>query len=168
MYALEAGDEELFCELFTDKETMQFVGATLSTKDAARSFGLALRAQTRRPVNQVFLRAVDERSGQKVGLCSIQDIDRDERRAELGVILKPARHAQGLGKEALGALVSYAFSLFPIDEAWVQYDAQHLAAERLVISTGFAHAREYADRGCTKRIWSAFRQEWSPRIVANA
>jgi RimJ/RimL family protein N-acetyltransferase len=199
MYALAASDEALFCELFTDMETMRFVGRPLAPVRAAASFRTALRSHTTyrevgnadlvgnidrptyrevgnadlvgnidRPRTEVFLRVVHKSSGQDIGLCSIQNVDLSQRRAELGMMLKPALQAQGLGKEALSALVSYAFGLFPIDETWVQYEGRHTAAERLVISTGFrVRAREDADPGCSKRIGSAFRQDWSPKIVAN-
>jgi RimJ/RimL family protein N-acetyltransferase len=185
MYALAASDEQLFCELFTDKEIMRFVGRPLTPVRAAASFRTALRSPIRRltyrgvgnadlvgnsdlPRTEVFLRVVHKSSGQDIGLSSIQDVDLSQRRAELGMMLKPPLQAQGLGKEALSALVSYAFGLFPIDEAWVQYERRHTAAERLVISTGLKiRAREDADPGCSKRIGSVFRQDWSPKIVAN-
>jgi hypothetical protein len=200
MHALAASDQALFCELFTDKETMRFVGRPLEPVRAAASFRTALRSHidqvtyrdvgnadlvgnidrptyrevgnavgnTDRPRTEVFLRVVHKSLGQDIGLCSIQNVDLSQRRAELGTILKPALQAQGLGKEALSALVGYAFGLFPIDEAWVQYEERHTAAERLVISTGFkVRAREDAGPGCSKRIGSTFRQDWSPKIVAN-
>jgi len=164
MHALSAADEALFCELFTDRETMQFIGRSLPHDRAARSFRAALRANSASPRRQVFLCVLERTSNQPVGICTVQNLDLLERRAELGMMIRPLQRGRGFGKEALAALVGYAFRLFPIEEAFVQYDPRHLAAERLVMSTGFSPKTLVGvganEQGSPKRICSAFRESW--------
>lgn len=167
MLALEASDERLYCDLFTDTETMRHIGPCLSRVRAVRSFNAAVRANVARPRRQIFFRVVERTSMEAIGICCIQSVDLIRRRAELGVMLRHAHCGKGVGKEALSGLVDYAFRLFPIEEIWVQYQAGHLAAERLVISTGFSpSAYVEADENCpAMRVWSAFRQSWNPQAI---
>lgn len=163
MHALCAVDEALFCELFSDRETMQFIGPPLSRDEALRSFRAALRATSAIPPRHIFMRVLEKTSGEPIGVCSIQNLDVVARRAELGLMIRPAHRARGLGKEALSALVGYAFRLLPIEEAFVQYQRGHLAAERLVISAGFSpSAPVTAEQSVAqKRTWSVLREFWN-------
>lgn len=162
--ALQAQDCKLFCELFTDKRAMQFIGEPLSPARARANFQAALRRSAQRPLRQVFCRIVERASGRAIGLCSIQRIDPDRHTCEIGLMLMPHRHRCGFGRETVAALVDAAFRVFPIGEISVQYGADNVAAERLFIGIGFRPgAHKGADEaGARMRLLSAYRDSWSP------
>lgn len=162
---LAASDEDLYCELYTDVATMRFIGAPLSQDRAERSFRKALQLTHRHPMEQLFLTIIDRATRQTVGICSIQQFDERTRRAEAGIILKPAVHTQGMGKEAFAALVTCGFEMFPIDEVRARISVDHSAAEGVLASIGFlrrgdiAPAQERPDNS----IWSTYRESWCKR-----
>lgn len=160
---LEMQDLALYCELYSDAHTMRFVGPTLSTQRAARIFRGYLQSSP--SAEDVLLCAVIEKSsGQSLGICSIQRLDERNRRAEVGIMLKPAVHARGFAKEGLAALMSQAFAILPVDEigAWVAAD--HAVVERLVVSVGFAR-RTGSETGepYANHFWFVCRDSWPPR-----
>ena len=161
--ALQAQDGGLFCELFTDKRTMQFIGEPLTPARATANFQIALRRNAQRPLRQLLCSVVEKATGSAIGLCSIQRIDRARRTCEIGLMLTPRRQGGGLGRETVVALVDAAFRVFPIGEISVQYHADNAAAVRLFISAGFRpDAREGADgAGARMRLLFAYRHAWS-------
>lgn len=159
---LSESDEPLYCGLYTDAETMRFIGPPLTLLCATRSFHAALRLTRRQPAKRLFFTLVHKTTLQTVGICSVQGIDASQRRAEAGIIIAPASRAHGFAAEGLSALVTRAFDVLPIDEVWVQIALDHAIVERLVISVGFSQGGEIAPTHERKaqRIWSAFRQSW--------
>lgn len=135
---LDEADEDLYCGLYTDPETMRFIGEPLSGPRAMRAFRRALDDwQSRTMERAVF--AVDEKStNRKIGICLIARDDPASPRAELGIMMLPEASARRYSKECFGSLATFAFSTFPIEEVWVQYSPAHAAAERLVGILGYS------------------------------
>ena len=92
-------DEALYCNLYTDLETMRFIAPPLSAGRAARSFQAALRLTRRRPVEHVFRSHPQDHSRQPVGICSLQGVDLSLRRAEAGMVIASAFRALGFCAE---------------------------------------------------------------------
>ena len=161
---LDDRDEQLYCDLFADADTMRFIGAPWSRRAAARAFRTACRAMQRLAAGRdVFLTLIDKTARAGVGLCSIQDIDAAARCAELGLMLKPVACGQGFAKETLAAATSWAFRALPIDELRVRFATNHASAERVALSTGYTrngYARQ-AEAGLSS--WSAQRESWCRR-----
>jgi hypothetical protein len=63
MRPIVVADAALYEHLYTDAETMRFIGAPLCAKRAARSFQLALSGMQRQPIERLFL-TVEEKSSQ--------------------------------------------------------------------------------------------------------
>ncbi|MFL6601518.1 MAG: GNAT family N-acetyltransferase [Steroidobacteraceae bacterium] len=162
-------DEALFCELFTDADTMQYIGPRLSPERALRSFRLAVGFTRRLPAQRLFFTVAVRSLERKVGICSLQQIDPVRRWAEAGVVLKSSARAQGFAREILRALASRAFTEFPVDEVWLQYSAAHALAERLFVAAGFSRCPDPAIYGEApgKRVWSVHRSSWSQSVSAN-
>jgi RimJ/RimL family protein N-acetyltransferase len=82
---------------------------------------------------------------------------------EAGMILKPESQGRGFGKEGLGALVTHAFAVFPVDEVWIQYAAENRSARGVRIRLGFSHGLDAAasDERPGQCFWSAYRESWS-------
>jgi len=161
MRPLSEADEALYCDLYTDEQTMRFIAPPLLARRATRGFRKYLKSPRRCAAGQL-LAVIEKASGQPIGIGALQQLDECRRRVEAGIMLKPAVHGRGFGKEGLAALVDQAFALLPVDEVWVQVAVDHAVVERLVISVGFARRGDSATRDeCSaKHIWSVCRKSW--------
>jgi RimJ/RimL family protein N-acetyltransferase len=160
-------DEDLFRVLYTDPETMRFIGPPLSQDGVIRTFQTALRLTNRVPTTQYLLAMVCRTTLHSVGICSIQGIDAARRRAEAGMIIKPAARRLGLAEECLIALVTTAFGRLPIDEVWAEVARDNAVVERLMMRVGFSRTGKPGPGHCRPEhvIWSALRRAW-PRTAA--
>jgi RimJ/RimL family protein N-acetyltransferase len=141
----------LFCKLFSDEQTMRFVGPALSEKRAAHDFAAALRAAHRDPPRELFLSICDKLTEEAFGICSIQRIDPVHQRAEIGLMLQHHVQRKGFGKEVVEALTQTALATLPVVEIWAQYAADNQAAVALFNSVGFRPIRpEPADERAHK------------------
>lgn len=158
MRPLGPQDSDLYCHLFTDRETMRFIGAPMTPERAARSFSSVLAGMNRDPMERLFLTVMEKASRQEIGVCSLQDFDAQSRSVQAGVMLVARAHAQGYCKEGFTALIQQVFAQLPIDEVWVELAADHIVVERAAVSVGFDRPREAGG------VWSVHRDSWLPKI----
>jgi RimJ/RimL family protein N-acetyltransferase len=161
---LAADDVALYCDLYTDAQTMRFIGPPLSVERATRLLHRYLRLPP--AADQPLLFAIlEKQTGNGLGICSIHQLDERKRRAEVGIMLKAALHGRGFGKEGLAALVRQAFAILPVDEIGVRVAADHSVVERLVVSVGFARRTGSGTGGepHATHFWSVCRDSWPPR-----
>src|SRR5260370_9799141 len=118
---LSEGEETSYWDLFTDADTMRYIGPPMSPDRGVRSFHKAVALTRGRPAQRVFFSVAVRSAQRKIGICSIQQIDPIRRRAEAGIVLKSFARAQGFSREILPALVGQALAAFPVDEVWTQY-----------------------------------------------
>ena len=159
---LESADAAVFCDLYTDPETMRFIGPPLSAQRAARAFRHALRLSHRPHSDRQFFAMFDRQTARCAGIGSLQQIDLVQGRAEAGLLITTPCRAQGYATEALRGLISHAFHTYALDEVWVQIAVVHTVVEKLVISVGLHRGAEVAadaDHFAT-RIWSIRRHAW--------
>jgi len=161
---LDQRDEQLYCDLFADVETMRFIGSPWPREHARRAFRVACRAMRRFAGRDVFLTLIDKAADSGVGLCSIQDIDAAGRLAELGLMLKPVACGQGYAKEILAATTSWAFRALPIDELRVRFATTHASAERVALGTGYTRNGYATQPEAMLCSWSARRESWSAAV----
>lgn len=154
----DEGDEALYCDLYTDEETMRFIGPPWPRERALRGFHKVLARHKRAPPACFYLTIIEKRTGQAQGLCGISRFDTGRARAEIGAVLKPATWGQRFAQEALTALVNAAFSLFPVDELWVQYPVAHRGAQTLVERMGFVATGSAGEGGNAGRTGSIYRK----------
>lgn len=159
---VSAMDEPLFTQLYTDAETMRFIGAPLCAERAAASFRTALADMERNPIARLFLTVSEKESLRDVGICSLQNCDPQRRSVEAGVMFIPPARALGYSKEIFIALIQRVFAELPVDELSVQFAAEHLAVQRAVISVGFARCQDVGqEAGRQQRsVWSVRRDTW--------
>ena len=169
MRRLVESDEALYCSLYTDADTMRYIGEPMSPERAARSFRKALAWSKRQPNDPQFFAIQEKTTQQAIGLCAIQPFDADTQKVEIGMMLRPEARKQGYATEGLTALVTMAFLALPTDAVWVQYSPEHTSAERLVISVGFERCAEGeigTVRGA-KCVWSVDRSSWRSSYTTN-
>lgn len=159
---ISAADAALFAQLYTDDETMRFIGAPLAPERAAASFRKALAGMERNPIQQLFLTVNEKASTRDVGICSLQNCDLQRRTVQAGVMFLPAARALGYSKELFVSLIQRVFAELPVDELWVQFAVEHVAVQRAVISVGFARCPEAGlEAGPEQRsVWSVRRDTW--------
>ena len=164
---LTTSDEDLFVQLYTDEETMRFIGAPLSPERARASFVSAVRGMSRDPIERLFLTMVEQQTGDAVGFCCLQNFDRERRRAEGGIMILPAARTHGYSKEIYIGLIPQVFARLPVDEIWVQFARDHLTTQRAITAIGFIPNEQADSRDGTseKRIWSVYRDSWRPPAV---
>lgn len=161
MRPLSADDTALYAHLYTDAETMRFIGAPLSPERAAASFHKALAGMDRKPIERLFLTVVEKVSNADVGICSLQNFDAHRRSIQAGVMFVAGARARGYSKEGFIGLIQQVFAQLSVDELWVQFAMDHVAVQRAVISVGFARSEAAAEHGSEQRsVWSVRRDSW--------
>ncbi|HEY0684084.1 MAG TPA: GNAT family N-acetyltransferase [Steroidobacter sp.] len=164
-------DVALFEHLYTDAETMRYIGPPLTPERAAKSFRSALAGMRRQPIERLFLTIVESATRTDVGICSLQYFDAGKRTVEVGMMFIGPARAKGYSKEGLLALIPAVFAHLPVDELWLQSAADHVAVQRLVLSVGFARRGEVVRQDAAagnapangqRSAWSVRRDSWSP------
>jgi [ribosomal protein S5]-alanine N-acetyltransferase len=152
-----AGDAALYCDLFSDPDTMRFVGPPLSQEQAADAFRKVLASLERRPVERVLLVIVEKATGQSIGIGAFQDFDPRLRRVDQGMMIGAGGRGRGFGMEASRALIEFAFATFEVDEVRIQHAVDNREARRIPIGLGMSHN---TDTKSGKLVWSAWRHAW--------
>ena len=163
MRQLQAEDETLFLDLYTDAETMRYIGEPLSPERAKRSFRKLSASTSESPPKRVFLTVLDKATQRPLGVCAIAQFNARMTRAEVGIMLKSDARSKGFAREGLGGLVKQTFSVFPVSEIWAQCSARNLVVEHVFSSLGFTLCGEITIdlEDLSQRIWSAHRSSWS-------
>ena len=165
MRALEANDEPLFARLYTDEETMRFIGRPLTLDQARRSFRSAMAGMRRIPIRALFLAVVEKATETTVGICSLQNFDAKRRSVQAGVMFLSQARSQGFSKESFIGLISRTFAELDVDELWVEFATGHIAVERAATRVGFtrrdaASLERAIEAGHATHIWSVRRERW--------
>ena len=160
---IEAGDEALYCGLFTDAKSVEHFCSPLSVERAKQSFAKALAVSAVKPLKQRITTVVDKGSKKTLGIASIRLVDPVSRIAEVGILLKPNAQAQRFATEASLALISSAFRWHTIDGITAQVAVEHKVGERLVKTLGYARGGDIAaSADCGARTsWSMSRETWA-------
>jgi len=163
-------DEQLYCDLFCDPETMRHIGAPWRRADAARAFRDVLKVTRAAPPRALFLTLIRRDTQQPIGLCTLQNFDQARRQVEFGVMVLPAGRTQGFATEAMVGAIAHAFAELPVDEVWSRVAVDHAVCERLVITVGMVQHPGVLpeDRAANVRRWSAYRDSWLPTAAVSA
>jgi RimJ/RimL family protein N-acetyltransferase len=164
--ALAASDLALMRDVYSDAETMRFIGRPFSPALAAASLRATLQAM-RQPEGPRFFAVIEKRSRHKIGLCSIQPVAVHERSAEIGIMLTREARRRRYASEALSALIAAAFQTLPIDTVWVQYRKANRGAARLFDALGFYETDGWRPRGARPRLFVRIVQRSLWRAQSN-
>jgi RimJ/RimL family protein N-acetyltransferase len=162
MRLLKMDDEALFCGLYTNADTMRFIGEPLTPERAARSFRKVLALMYKQPAEWLSLAIIEKATQQPVGICGVANFDAASRQLEVGMMFQGEARTRGFAKEGLAALVRKLFSALSVGEIWVEYSSEHSAAGGLVRSIGFSPRAKTAtgDENRKKCVWHARRETW--------
>jgi len=74
-----------------------------------------------------------------IGSCDLSEIDRRQRRAEVGFLFDRAHWGQGFAAEAMTAVVGHGCGTLGLERLWARCHAGNAASRRLLEKLGFAH-----------------------------
>lgn len=153
MRPLDAGDEAIYCALYTAPALMRFIAAPLSESAALRSFRAALRDSSR-PQRWV---AFDNRNDRKLGILGLIG---EGDGPEIGVMLLAEAHGRGLGTEAMQGLVDHAFNAYGLRSIRArQQVVENPTVIRMMTRLGFEALPPTAERP-EGGEWELYRRDW--------
>ena len=166
---LREADEPLFQALYTDAQTMRFVGDPWTPAEAARRFRAILSRRETLVSTDRFLVIEEKSSREPMGICGSSHYDRAGMRVEVGVMLLPQGRRLGVGRAALGALVDYMFQEPSLLEVYARVAIENSAARNLVTRVGFRQSRaaEGNKQGTLTCEWSVHRSQWNMSQTTN-
>lgn len=146
-------DLPLFLALYTDADTMRYIGPALSAARATRAFHAACSQP--RPLQGPHLFVVRERATHApVGISGLVHYAESEMHAEVGIVLKSEGRGEGYGREGLAGITDETFRAFPVARVWVRCSALNPVVERMVASVGFVADEGTLSGPLAQRIWS--------------
>lgn len=154
---LAEGDEALFCGLYTDPETMRFIGRPLTAAEAASHFPEVVRRQGELALDERYLMIVRKDTQMPLGICGTGHYDQATMRLELGMVLLPEGRGKGIATEALAGLVKCAFAMPQVNEVYARFSTENAAAMRVLSSMGFSAGAVERKQGVTTCNWSVHR-----------
>ncbi|QNP39489.1 GNAT family N-acetyltransferase [Lysobacter solisilvae (ex Woo and Kim 2020)] len=163
---MEAGDEAMFCHLYTDPDVMRRILPPLSSEAATQSFRRACAHNAKDAPGHRFWaidhKAVEDvQSASAIGMAALL---RSGDRAELGVMLRHGWWNRGISSEAFVPLIDHAFLGMGLALVYAERpDDDHARIiDRLLDRFGFVHAPERATAPSQCR-WELPRATWAAR-----
>lgn len=138
MRPLVRGDLRLFCELYTNAETMKYIASPLSPAQAEQSFSKILDAMSSCPPAMVYWRVDDLDTAKTLGIMAMV-MDSGFKSAEVGLVLAGTSQAKGYATDALATLVRRVFDRPGIDALHTRHRPENKGASGLMIRLGFQH-----------------------------
>ena len=111
---------------------------------------------------------VEKASGKVIGASVIFNVDEASERAEVGYVLGKAYWGSGRMREALAALLDYAFDTLKMRRVEAYADARNSASDRLLRRLGFTCEGTLRQRSVIKgevrdsAAYGLLRGEWTP------
>jgi RimJ/RimL family protein N-acetyltransferase len=158
MRPLARADKTLYTQLYSDPETMRYIGVPLTRQRAARSFH-KLVASAPALHTGLLLAIVERATGVAIGVSSVQNIDLSSSTAEAGIMLRAQARSRGYSREGLGAVVERAFDVLDLREVWVRISAEYTVVRRLVMGVGFTRCDRDGPAEAGVEIWRRLRPD---------
>lgn len=165
---LSADDRALFCQLFTDEQTMTHIGPAMSEESANSLFESALRANQRQPARDLFWVICSKHAGTGVGICTLQRIQWESRCGEIGIMLTPARQNRRVAREVLSALILALFQSCGLRSLKASYHPNNVGAERLFVALGFTRTNEMSHNSSARVVLLTIEDWRASKSNANA
>lgn len=130
-------DVDALYEIFSDPDTMRFWSTTAMTRKAeARQLLREIREEHRDGQLHEWGMARRE-DGRVIGTCTLFQLDRSNRRAEVGFALARPEWGKGLMREGLTTLLDFAFHELGLRRIEADVDPRNQRSVRLLESLGF-------------------------------
>lgn len=156
MRLVTESDQQFYVSLFTDSETMQHIGETLSDNQAVERFKKDLAASGQNPSNSMLWIIINKTQNTKLGLIGISQRSIFNGNWELGVILAKQAVARGIAKEAIRGLTKDILNQLQIDELYGRIKHKNDISISMVKSMGFENYKNDDDYG----YWVFEKKSW--------
>jgi RimJ/RimL family protein N-acetyltransferase len=128
-------DAEQFCEWFADAELALYL--TMFDRQMTKEREEAILADMIKNNSQIFS-IVTQEEEKLIGSCSLFDIDKQDRKAELGIMIGDKSFRQkGYGKEALKLLLDYGFNILNLNNIYLKVFEYNKIAINCYLRLGF-------------------------------
>ncbi len=164
---LEHRDAAALFEIYCDDQVMRYWSSSPWTDPGA---GLELIESIRRYFTEgtLYEWGVARRSDDKIiGTCTLAQVDPQNRRAEIGFILRQDHWGQGYMSEATRTLFTFAFEELGLHRVEADVDPRNKASIRLLESLGFQREGYLRERWIVGGeindtvFYGLLRREWS-------
>jgi len=130
-------DGQAVFEIFGDPEVMRF-WSSAPMGDLAAAKALIDEIRTAFGERRLFQWGICAReSGRVIGTCTLFNVDRAHRRAEVGFALRRDVWGQGIATDALGALIAFSFQSLDLHRLEADVDPQNERSLRVLERQGF-------------------------------
>lgn len=172
--ALQPGDEDALFALFSHPQVMRHWSTPPWTDRAAATAMVAVDRQAGPDADwlRLGLVAADAPDGPVIGTCTLFDIDRGSRRAEIGYALAPSAWGRGLMHEALTALLQHGFDTLDLNRVEADIDPANTSSARALQRLGFQAEGLLRERWIVagqvsdSALYGLLRRDWSARQQA--
>jgi [ribosomal protein S5]-alanine N-acetyltransferase len=123
---------------FGDVEAMRYWNFPACQSKVETTRWVKILARATSPHSYQAWAVAEQRGDHCIGMVNYHHREAHNRRLEIGYILAPARHRQGLMTEALQALLAYCFDELRTHRIEAMISPDNLASIRLVERLGFA------------------------------
>ncbi len=80
-----------------------------------------------------------------IGMVDLYDFDPYHRRAGMAVLMDPAYHQQGFGKQAVEMMIQYAFGFLNLHQLYVHIPVENIPSIKLFTGCGFRETGKLTD-----------------------
>jgi len=167
--ANERSDLPKFVEWLNDPEVRRYLSMSLPISQAAEEqwFENMLK---RPPEEQSLGIEIKDGDGWRlIGNCSIFDINRRARSAEVGLFIgDKSCWNKGYGTEVMRLLLRYGFGTLNLNRIFLRVDAENMGGIHAYEKAGFIHEARLRESDfregsyCDDLIMSVLRSEWTP------
>jgi len=105
--------------------------------------------------------AIETLSGQHIGNCVYYNVNRAERKAEIGIMIGNRKYwSQGYGVEAITALLDYIFTNTSLEHIYLTTLVWNIRAQKCFKKCGFTEGNQIIRDEHTFLLMTIHRQEW--------
>ena len=155
-------DQDWYCRLYTDPETMRIIGPPLSGRRAAAWFEGLVANPPGRSGRPVCLAMLEKDSNRSLGGCGVTKWCPGASELEAGILLLREARSSGFAREGMTALLRWLFETTTVEEVCVDFSSRCPAVRRLNEAVGFAPRPAEGGAGVRpgRLLWSARRASW--------
>lgn len=151
-----------------DPEVIHYQSWESMTEDFGRLFISEMKESHPGVPGYWFQFAIEERTGGlHVGDCALHTRADDARLGEIGYTLAPQHQGRGYAREAVAAMLEYAFRVLSMHRITASVDVENVRSVALLTALGFRREGHFIQCGwfhgqwCDEYLYALLREEWS-------
>lgn len=150
---LQLSDADSAFSMMSDEESMRYWShPPLEDIDGALAV-IRRYVESDEQGNSANWAVVLKEGGAAIGMCSLFNFGSDNRRAEIGYILERSHWRRGLMREALGAVIAFAFDTLDFHRIEADVDPDNAASLGLLEALGFEREGLFRERWLLNGEW---------------